>query len=161
MLLGLYILGMTNKRRSGRYYTKELGRHKLSRRDLLAIEKILRIYADAYEKKHVLAAGGNPVPPQGRRTMPRKYIDMHVTLRGERADSVKFLRSRIRRTRYLDMQCGQAIIISISPLHTVIYAQINYATGNELKTMQLVVSKIEKFIETREKSLLNICTLVK
>lgn len=140
---------------------KELGRHKLSRRDLLVIEKILRIYADAYEKKHILAAGGNPVPPQGRHTMPRKYIDMHVTLGDERADSVKFLRSRIQRTRYLDVQCGQAIILSISPFHTVIKAQANYATGNELKTMQLTVSKIENFIASRKKSLLNVCILAK
>lgn len=152
---------MTNKRRSGRYYTKELGRHKLSRRDLLAIEKILRIYADAYEKKHVLATGGNPVPPQGRRTMPRKYIDMHVTLGDERADSVKFLRSPIQRTRHLDIQCGQAIIISITPLHTVLKAQVNYATGNELKTMHDVVSRLEKFISGRDKSLLNLCILSK
>lgn len=150
---------MTNKNRSKSYSKKKFGRYQLTRRDILVIEKILRIYADAYEKKHLLLAGENPFPADGRRNMPRKYADMHVTIGEMDADSIKFIPKSIKFTRYLKVQCSQGIIVSFTPLATEIAAQTNYATGNELKIMKEVVSKIGNYLLGSKKSFFNIVRL--
>lgn len=71
-------------------YRLNLGRYRFNRRDILVIEKILRIYADAYEKRSAAIYAQRSKPPDGQRCMPRKYADLHVDFNGVRADNVKF-----------------------------------------------------------------------
>jgi len=115
---------MANAKRDRNGYKKQLDRYRLTRTDLLAIEKLLWIYADAREMKHA----GVTTLPEGRKHMPRASVDryafigryrpFHLTLGWNeygihfagvdwifREDSVKFL-SRIgypRRVSYLEL----------------------------------------------------------
>lgn len=73
------------------YTELSLGDIKLTRRDILVIEKLLRIYADAYEKNEASSYGQTTKPLRVRKHMPRKYADMNVVFNGVRADSIKFL----------------------------------------------------------------------
>ena len=155
----MYILNMTNKKHSGQYSKIRLGRYKLTRKNILVIEKILRKYADAYEKNHSIKAGNSPYPPAGRRHMPRKYADMHTTVSGLTGDSIKFIPKSLKRSSHIKIQCSQGIIITFTPFNTEIASQTNYATGPELKVMNEVTSEIEQYISQLPKALLNWCTL--
>lgn len=70
----LYILDMVNSKRDRNGYKKELGLHKLYYSDLLAIEKLLWIYADVREMKW---AGVTEIP-EGREHMPRATVDRYA-----------------------------------------------------------------------------------
>ena len=164
------------------YYEKSLGRYRLERNDIVAIEKILRIYADAFEKKEASLHGGPTTPPDGRKHMPRKYADMHVEIGRYRhklprlgwgemeidysgveyiydADSVKFLPKAFKIASYFHICCSPGIEVTFSPLKTTVGAQTNYATGNELKIMKEVVSEIEKYLLESKKSFINLIKL--
>lgn len=153
---------MANKKRRERMkqlYRVKLGRYKLSRRDILVIEKILRIYADAHEKRQAAQFGHSKTPPTGRKHMPRKYADMHIVFNGHRADSVKFLPKNIKRSNRFEIRCSPGMWIEFTPLSTTIGVQVLYATGPELKTMKDVVSKIEAYLSKCDRSILNVCKL--
>ena len=155
----MYILNMTNKKRSGGYYQKKLGRYKLTRKNILIIEKLLRTYADEYEKRHIIKAGGNPFPPHGRRHMPRKYADMHTTVNGFSKDSIKFIPKSIGRSSHITVQCGHGIKVTFTPFKTEVGAQMNYATGPELMVMKDVTTKIQNYISNLPKAFYNRCDL--
>lgn len=156
---------MANKKRSRNGYKQKLGGFNLNRRDILALEKILRVYADAKE----MHSANVTSPPLGKRHMPRKYVDRHVAIGRYRpfyitigwheygihypgvsyfhyADSVKFLSKRIKRTRYLQIAAKPGIEVTFRPFSTTIYAQIHYATGKELKVMNEAVALIEDYL---------------
>ena len=158
----MYILDMSNKNRTERMqnlYSVKAGRYRLSRRDILVIEKLLRIYADAYEKRQALKYGKSILPPEGRRHMPRKYADMHVNFNGERADSVKFLSKDIKRSSNFEIRCNPGMWVKFTPFSTTIGGQVLYATGVELMVMKDVVLKIETYLKGRDRSLINYCEL--
>lgn len=171
---------MANKKRDKNTYVKRLGRYRLDRADLLAIEKILWVYADFCEMKHA----GIDKLPDGRRHMPRAVVDrcasigfyrpFHFTLGwGEfginyadidwiyREDSVKFLSKQgyPKRTRYLELAAWPGIKVIFTPLSTVIYAQTHYAKGRELKVMKKAVSEIERYLDESKLSFLNGCNI--
>jgi len=154
---------MPNKKRRERMqnlYHIKLGRYRLSRRDILVIEKLLRIYADAYEKRRASTYGDSSTPPDGRKHMPRKYADMHVSFNGVRADSVKFLPKEIKRSSNFEVRCSPGMWVEFTPFKTTIGAQVLYATGAELKTIKEVASKIGNYLRERDKSLINVCDLI-
>jgi len=169
---------MANKKRDINGYRKQLGRYKLSRADILAIEKILWVYADAREMKHA----GISNMPDGRRHMPRVAVDRHASI-GKyspfhltfawndfgiyfagvnwiyREDSSKFLPKRIKKTRYLELAAWPGIKVTLTPKETTIYAQTQYATGRELKVMKEAVLLIEKYLSRIDNSSLNLINL--
>lgn len=170
---------MVNKKRDRNGYRKQLGRYKLYRRDILAIENILRIYADAREMK----VAGVSKPPAGRKHMPRKYTDRNIKIGRYRpfhltfginefgihypgvdyiydADSIKFLSSTIKRTRYLRVACDPGVFVEFRPFSTLIYAQTHYSTGLELKVMKKIISDIEVYLSKMKKSKLNLINLL-
>lgn len=169
---------MANKKRENLYYESSLGRYSLNRGDILQLEKILRVYADVYEKKKASIHGGLTSPPEGRKHMPRKYADMHIKIGRFKhklprfgwgymhidytgvqyiydADSVKFLDKSIKKARYFEISCSPGIRITFSPLKTTIGAQMNYATGVELKAMREAVEAVEFYLLKRKNSFLN------
>lgn len=140
-------------------YRVKLGRYRLNRRDILVIEKLLRIYADAYETSHAKKHGGRTTPPAGRRHMKRTYADMHVNFNGERADSVKFLPKRIKRSSNFEIRCDPGMWVRFTPFRTTIGAQFTYATGNEFKVMKEVAKKIESYLIQSRRSVMNVVSL--
>lgn len=140
-------------------YRVKLGRYRLSRHNILVIEKLLRIYADTYEKSRTSKHGHNALPPGGRKHMPRKYADMHVNFNGVRADSVKFLSKEINFSRNFEIRCDPGMWVKFTPFSTTIGIQVLYATGVELKVMKEVVSKIEAYLSKCDKSLINLCKI--
>jgi hypothetical protein len=173
---------MANKKRIRSYYKKKLGRYRLNRSDIIAIEKLLRIYSNAYEKKKASLYGHPTEPTDGRRHMPRRYADMHVKVGRFRhklprfgwlsmeidytgveyiynADSVKFLPKSIKKARYFQICCSPGMEVTFSPFLTTVGAQTNYATGEELRVMKGVVSEIEKYLLGSKKSFINIIKL--
>lgn len=136
-------------------YRIKLGRYKLNRRDILVIEKILREYADAYEKRQAKTNGHSTMPPPGRRHMPRKYADLHVNFNGERADSVKFLPKDNKRSNNFEVRCSPGMWVEFKPFSTTIGGQVLYATGIELKVIKQTASKIESYLQKCNKSLIN------
>lgn len=153
---------MANKRRRQRMqdlYRIKLGCYRLSRRDVLVIEKLLRIYADAYEVRQARVYKLSATPPEGRKHMPRKFADMHVSFNGHRADSVKFLPKDITRSSHFEVRCDPGIWVEFKPFGTTIGGQVLYATGIELKVMKEVALKIEAYLAKRKKSIINICRL--
>ena len=173
---------MANKKRDRNGYNKQLGRYRLNREDILAIEKILRIYADAREMKHA----GISALPDGQSHMPRKYVDRYIKI-GKYApfhlsfgwreywihfagidwlyceDSVKFLaqNTNVKFSRYLQLAAWPGIQVTFTPLSTTIYAQTHYATGNELRVMRRVVMSIEDYLSAKHNSYLNSVNLKK
>ena len=178
----LYILDMVNKKRDRNGFKKRYDRYRLKRSDLLEIEKILWVYADAREMKNT----GVTKLPDGRRHMPRATVDRYASVGryrpfyitvgwGEcgiyypgvnwiyREDSLKFF-SRgdyPKRTHYLELVAWPGIKVTFRPLSTTIYAQTHYATGRELMAMRDVVSKIENYLLNLDREFLNTCMLVK
>lgn len=169
---------MVNRKRDRNGYRKQLGRYRLNRTDILAIEKILWLYADAREMR---LAGVKEIP-EGRKHMPRRAADRHVRIGRYRpfyitvgwgeyaiyypgvdyihdADSVKFLPKFIKKTRYIEVACKPGITVTFTPLSTTIYAQTHYATGGELKVMKEVVAKIEEYLSNCKQSYLNCASI--
>lgn len=167
---------MANKKRDRNGYKKQLGRYRLGRKDIIAIEKILRIYADAREMHFARISS----LPKSKRHMPRKFVDCHISIGryspyhitmgwGEfgihypgvdyifTADSVKFLPKSIKKSRYIEVACKPGISISFRPLSTTIYAQTHYATGKELKVMKEVIKLAEEYFSKLPKSTFNLC----
>jgi hypothetical protein len=176
MVAGLYILDMANKKRDRNGYKNKLGRYRLNYSELLALEKILWIYADAREMKH---AGITEIP-EDREHMPRAVVDryasmgryrpFHLTFGWNelgiyypgvnwiyREDSVKLLKERgyPRHTRYIELAAWPGIKVTFTPLSTTVYAQTHYATGLELKVMREVVHQLENYILSSKTSYLN------
>lgn len=166
---------MANKKRDRNAYRKELGRHRLSRVDLLTIEKILWLYSDTMEAKNTKTK-----TPDGRKHMPRKTIDRFASIgryrpfhlsfdRNEfgihyagvdwisQEDSVKFLRKRthFKRVWYLELAAWPGVKVTFTPFSTIIYAQTHYATGNELKNIRVSVKHIERYLASCRVSWLN------
>lgn len=162
----MYIKNMANKKRDRNAYKKELGRYRLNRSDLLKIEKILWVYADAREMQRTRAK-----LPEGRKHMPRKSIDRFASIGRYRPfhlsfsknefgihyagvdwiiqeDSVKFLSksSYPKRTRYLELAAWPGIKVTFTPSSTTVYAQTHYATGSELMDMKKAVRSIEHYL---------------
>ena len=173
---------MVNVKRDRNGYRKRLGQYRLNRADIIAIEKLLRLYADAHEINYASKYGKRTTPPDGRKHMPRVFADMNIKIGryepyaielgwnyfGWRragidfffdADSVKFLPKSIKKARYFELQCRPGITLTFTPLSTTIYAQTHYATGRELTIMKEAVLAIETFLLGAEKSRINICTL--
>lgn len=126
---------MADKKRDINGYKKQLGRYKLNYSDLIAIEKMLWIYADAREMKF----SGITELPTGRKHMPRAAIDRHVSMGRYRPfhitvgwneygihfagvdwiyreDSVKFLKERgyPGRTRYMELLAWPRIKVTFT-----------------------------------------------
>lgn len=171
---------MANKKRSKHSYSKQLGRYRLKRADMLVIEKILWSYADICEMKHA----GVSKMPDGRKHMSRTVVDRHVSIGRYRPfhigfgmshfsvefagvdwiyqeDSVKFLSKAgyPKRTRYMEFAAWPGIKVTFTPLSTTIYAQTHYATGKELKAMKETVESLGSFIESLQRSYVNTCRL--
>lgn len=142
-------------------YRVKLGRYRLTRRDILIIEKLLRIYADAYEKQRAQSYGEAINPPKGSKHMRRKYADRNVVINGFRADSVKFIPKKIKYSINFEVRCNPGMWIRFTPFTTVIGGQVLYATGIELKTMKEVAAKIETYLQSRPQSLINFVDLRK
>jgi hypothetical protein len=174
----MYIQSMANSKRDKNSYIKKLDRYSLNRADIIAIEKMLRVYGDAREMK----VAGVSTLPADRKHMPRKYVDRHIKIGRYKpfsieigrnyfgwshagveniydADSVKFLDKSIKKSRYVEIACRPGIAVTFTPLTTTIYAQTNYATGNELKLMKEVVVAIEEYLLKSNSSFLNLCKL--
>ena len=171
---------MVNKKHDRNGYRKELGLNVLNYSDLLAIEKILWIYADAREMKYA----GITELPDGQEHMPRATVDRYASIGRYRPfhikfgwdwlsinyagvdwiyreDSIKFLKERgyPRRTRYLELAAWPGIKVTFTPKSTTVYAQTHYATGKELKVMRDVCLKIEEYLSSLNKTRFNICIL--
>mgnify|MGYP003582208058 CR=1 FL=1 len=171
---------MANSKRDRNGYRKELGRHKLNYSDLLAIEKILWIYADAREMKYA----GITELPEGREHMPRATVDRYAFMGRYRPfhikfgwgwldihfagvdwiyreDSVKFLKERRYhgRTRYMELAAWPGIKVTFTPQSTTVYAQTHYATGRELKVMRDVTARLEKYLSGLPSAHFNMCKL--
>lgn len=162
MLSIVYIQDMANKNRRERMQKLnriKLGRYRLSRKDILVIEKLLRIYADAHEKRQASAYGDSAEPPNGRKHMPRKYTDMYVTFNGETADSIKFISKSNSRSSNFSIHCRPGMWVEFKPFSTTIGFQGLYATGIEMNTIYEVVEKIKDYIKGRRKSIINILNL--
>jgi hypothetical protein len=144
---------MANNRRDKGGYTKQLGRFKINRKDILIIEKILWEYADIVEMSNT----GATKPPDGRRHMPRKTVDRYISIDGNRYDSIKVrgVSKRHFKTRNIEIAAWPGIKVTFTPLRSEIYGQTNYATGNELYKMREVISSVESYIDSRPRSLLN------
>lgn len=172
---------MANKKRDINGYRKQLGRYKLNRSDILALEKLLWRYADAREMKH---AGVTDLPAN-RKHMPRKFVDRYASVGSYRPfhfslgwnefgvhyagvdwmyreDSVKFLsrHRHLKRTRYMELAAWPGIKITFTPLSTTVYAQTQYATGRELRVMRETVELIEQYLSKLPLARLNMCKLV-
>lgn len=168
---------MTNKYRERNGYEKRMGRYRLNRSDMLAIEKILRVYSDAREMKHV----GVSKLLDGQKHMSRavvdryasigRYLPFHLSFGWSelgihyagvdwiyREDSVKFLPKHIKKAHYVQLAAWPGITVTFTPLTTTIYAQTHYATGSELNIMKRVVHDIEKYMTKVARSNINICT---
>jgi|GEM_PF-2506404 len=177
----VYIRNMANKKRDRNSYKKQLGRYRLNRADLLAIEKILWIYADAREMRNTGA-----ILPHNRKHMPRRSVDRYASIgryrpfhlsfgRNEfgihyagvdwiyREDSVKFLSKRgyPRQARYIELAAWPGIKLTFTPRSTIIYAQTHYATGDELRLMKQSVSKIENYLLTCKQTRMNKASLTR
>lgn len=173
---------MANKKRDKNGYRKQLERYRLTRKDLLVIEKILWTYADAKE----MARTDSKALSHNRKHMPRKSVDryasvgrynpFHLSLGWNEAgtqypsinwvyreDSVKFLSGRgyPKRTSYLELAAWPGIKVTFTPLSTTIFAQTHYATGKELMVMRKVAHSIEEYLLKADKSLINVCKLRK
>ena len=171
---------MANKKRDTNGYKKQLGRYRLEYSDLLALEKLLWIYADAREMKFA----GITELPEGRGHMPRAAIDRHVSMGRYRPfhitvgwnelgihfagvdwiyreDSVKFLKERgySRKTRYFQLSAWPGIHVTFTPRTTTIYAQTHYATGRELRVMRDVIKRIEAYLAEIRRARYNLLSL--
>lgn len=156
-------MNMANKKRRLRMqelHRIKLGRYRLTRRDVLVIEKLLRIYADEFEKRQAKSAGSRITLPVGRKHMPRKYSDRHVVFNDVKADSVKFLPKSIKRSHRFEVRCAPGMWVTFTPFDTTIGGQVLYATGAELKAIYEASERIERFIKTRPGSLINVCLLL-
>lgn len=170
---------MVNKKRDRNGYRKQLGRYRLSRDEIITIENMLAVYADAREAKFI----GVDVKPGNTKRKHRKSVDLHTKVGRYRpfhitigrnefgvnyagvdyihyVDSIKLLPKLIKRTRYLKMDCFPGVSVTFTPFTTTIYAQTHYATGPELMAMKRVVLEIENYLSLRRKSFVNTCVLV-
>lgn len=177
MVVRLYILDMANKKRDINGYRKQFDKYKLNRSDIVAIEKMIRVYADAREMRYE----GIDKLPEGKKHMPRKYTDRHIEIGRYKpftiqlgrdyfgwsrsgvdllyqADSVKFLPKRIKKSSYIKISCFPGIHVEFTPLTTTVFAQTHYATGAELKVMREVVSNIEQYLSTLPTARFNRCS---
>lgn len=168
---------MTNKKRSRDRYYKSLGRFSLTKKDILALEKIMRIHADERERTYAKRYG-HVIKTTKQGHMPRRYVDLHVKvgrwksmlprfglfsieldLSGVEyvldADSVKFLPKNVRHTSYFQVSSFPGIELTFSPMKTVLSAQTNYATGSELRAMVQCIDKIEEYLSGATKSFIN------
>lgn len=93
--------------------------------------------------------------------MPRKYADINVIFNGFRVDSVKFIPKQITYSNRFEIRCDPGLWVKFTPISTVIGGQVLYATGIELKTMKEVVQKIESYLQSSPKSLINFVDLSK
>lgn len=168
---------MVNIKRDRNGYIKRLSRYRLNRSDLLAIEKMLRIYADAREMQHA----GIARLPNGHRRMPRvavdryasigRYMPFHLSFGWNefgvhfagidwiyREDSVKLFSRKgyPKHARYLELVAWPGIKVTFTPLSTTIFAQTHYATGKELKAMKEAVNAIENYLMGTTKTFLNV-----
>ena len=148
---------MRNSKRDLNGYSNRLGRYRLSRKNIMILEKIIWEYADAREMKYV----GALKLPDGRKHMPRRFADRRVAVGEHYADSVKFLPRSINKTRYMEVACKPGITITFTPLSTRIYAQTNYATGNEKKAMMKSILSIEEYLTRLPRTFLNTISLSK
>lgn len=169
---------MVNKKRDKNAYKNMLGRYRLDYQNVLDIEQMLRVYADAKEMK----VAGIESMPEGLVHMPRRYTDRNVKIgryspfhieigRNEfgiyypdveyiyDADSVKLLPKHIKRSSYVQIECHPGITITFRPFSTEVYAQTHYATGKELMIMKRVIADIEDYITSLEKAVINIINL--
>ena len=167
---------MANKKRDINGYRKQFGKYKLNRADIVAIEKMIRVYADAREMKYE----GIIKLPEGKKHMPRKYADRHIEIGRYKpftiqislnyygwsragvdyiyhADSSNFLPKNIMKSSYVKISCFPGIYVEFTPLSTTVYAQTHYATGNELKVMREVLSSIENYILKLPRARFNRC----
>jgi hypothetical protein len=151
------------KERMSELHRLKLGRYKLTRKDVLVVEKLLRIYANTYEKRRATRFKREVVLSSKRKVAKRSFADMHVLFSGVRADSVKFLPKTIKRRLHysFELRCNPGMWVRFTPLRTIIGMQVLYATGEELRSMQEVASKIETYIRAKPKSIVNICDLTK
>lgn len=152
----MYIQNVANKKRKTEYAIKKLGCYRLTSKDIMVLQKILRRYADVCESKKDIINGRTRRLPEGRGVMPRGLMDMHVAIGALTADHVGLLPKRIKKTRHLEVNCTPGIKIEFRPLSTRIGSQENYATGVELLTMHKVLDEIRRYLAGRRKSLFNI-----
>lgn len=150
---------MANKKRVNSYAVKKLRCYKLTRKDVVVLQKILRRYADLCESKKDMISGRVRRLPDGRGVMPRNRMDMHVTVGDLSVDHIGLLPKKIKRTRYLEVNCTPGIKVEFKPLSTKIGSQENYATGVELMAMRRSVAEIIAFLETRKRSFANLISL--
>jgi len=171
---------MANKKRDKNGYRSQLGRYRLNRKNILTIEKMLRVYADAKEMKSSKVES----TIKARKHVPRKYTDSNIKIGRYRpfsihlnrnhfqinysgvdyifdADSVKFLPKEITKSRYVRVECHPGISIIFRPFSTEIYAQTQYATGLELRVMKKVIHDIESYLTGLSVSTLNMVSLAK
>lgn len=171
---------MANKKRDKSTYIKKLGCYRLRRKDLLVIEKILLTYADFKEMK----GEGISKMPEGRRHMPRKFIDRYASIGTYspfyiafgrwyfginyagvdwiyQEDSVKFLSKsgHPKKTRYLELSAKPGIRVTFTPLSTTIYAQTHNAAGRERQLLKDVSDRLEEYIKGLPTARLNYCHL--
>lgn len=151
----MYIQHMANKKRKTEYAVKKLGCYRLTSKDIMVLQKILRRYADVCESKKDMISGRVHKLPEGRGVMPRNRMDMHVAIGALTVDHVGLLPKRIKKTRYLEVNCTPGIKVEFRPLSTRIGSQENYATGIELMTMRRTVGEIEDYLTSRRNSILN------
>lgn len=168
---------MANKKRDRNGYRKRLGRYHLTRKNLFDLEKILWAYADVRE----MEKAGVSKLPDGRKHMPRKYVDRHVSIGRYRPfyielfrggyginypgvdwiyqeDSVKLLTSKKgypRAPRYFKLDAWPGISVTLRPFSTEIFAQTHYATGAELRAMKKAIGAIEKYLRALQSHSLN------
>lgn len=148
---------MRNKKRDLNGYKKQLGKYRLTRKDIMILEKILWEYADAREMQLAKVEK----LPEGRKHMPRKFADRCTTINGVSVDSVKFLPVKIKKAHNFEVACKPGITIAFTHLKTTIYAQTNYATGKELMVLKKTVNQTEDYISKLPGAILNTCWLTK
>lgn len=168
---------MSNKKHPRDLYRKNLGRHEFSRADILEIERIMKQYANAYDER-MLNKISDYADRERMRKQTRKFADLHVSLgayiwfpvelyRGgmtihnyrvnwyKDADSIRFLNKRVKVTRYFKVSCDPTIRLEIRPFSCTLYANRQYATGKELKTLNEVCGSIDRYVSSHKRSLVS------
>jgi|GEM_PF-5476044 len=170
----LYILDMTNSKRTRTNHIEYIGVFEVTRKDILAIEDIIKKHLKVFDKvrfnSYVTSTGKRAKKDIVESSFSDPHIEFNPSIFGGRGFSIGWGEMEIRKGAdypysvdsishvpfgvylpYLKISGQPAIYVEFTPMRTRITAQRGYAKGVELESMDQAVERIKKRLSTKRK----------
>lgn len=165
---------MANKKRNRKHYSKNLGIFYITRKDILALEDIIRKHMKSYDEKrrrfYALSSKKTDKKDVGSSSFSDTYIEYTNSLFGGRgvhvgwnevsitqgvvynrnADSISDI-PKGKVIRYLRINGKPGISLEFTPRKTILNTHLGLAKGLELNSMNLAIERIEKRLAKRKR----------